>query len=295
MGNSGIRCNSKFLILNSYSVIGPVRPDSRRAKGRLDVRPQPCLQLGRGIPFFSLFLPQSSQFLQADAHRARSPGSLLDLGPCRRHNVAFSAEQLGCKSFFEDIFASRSPLSAGQARQAPEFLKKAVLFPQADCVGRCHPVWDLIDYLIALPPKRGEPSHRVLRPAGALRAAFAAAPRRRLALQHKPSSCIIPVDETNLKHRSKRPLHAGRRQPPDATCIRRSPACASSVFPADEQAHRDRCCSATLLEAVSLSRYRNTDRARSTTFIGGTPSLYLLIGSVMCVPRRCREHHQGTP
>ncbi len=121
---------------------------------------------------------------------------MLDLGPASGTNVAFLGERLGCKVYFDDLFAGIEKL-AGTRRdgQLDQFL--AARFPHAGSSMDGVLCWDVLDYL------PGPAAHvfaaqltRLLRPGGMLMALVGTIPHE--------DGCrkdYVIVDDEHLQHR----------------------------------------------------------------------------------------------
>jgi hypothetical protein len=136
---------------------------------------------------------------------SRESPALLDLGPVVGSNVSFFGEQLGCKTFVEDIFADLDRhVRDAKLDALPAFLSKR--FPQESGSVDGILCWDLIDYLDR-PAAQALATElmRVLRPDGALLGFFGTAQPRDARYTK-----FIVSDEVNLKHRSY-PAARGRQ------------------------------------------------------------------------------------
>jgi len=138
---------------------------------------------------------------------SRETPSLLDLGPVIGTNLSFFGEQLGCKIFYEDLYAELDRhLRAGKLEELPADLGKR--FPQEDGSIDGILCWDILDYLDkASAQVVATQLTRILRPEGALLGFFGnAQPKNEPPAYTK----YIIADESNLRHRSY-PASRGRQ------------------------------------------------------------------------------------
>ncbi len=157
--------------------------------------------LDTGVPQF----PTKALRKLLSSLTSREAPVLLDLGPVIGSNLSFFGEQLGCKIFYEDIYAELDRyVKAGTLDELPGYLGRR--FTQADASVDGILCWDLLEYLDkASAQVLADQLTRILRPEGSLLAFFSTIQPRDLTYTK-----FIIADESNLKYRTY-PAARGRQ------------------------------------------------------------------------------------